>query len=204
MKSARGFTLIELLVAIMILTLFLAASMGAIRIASRSWEAGHARANATEEMRAVTDFLRRQFAQMPALTWSDGDVEKLMFAGDDKQLRFVAAAPQFSHGAGLLIYTLAARTEDGIDTLTLSYAPFDPGAEEFAAPLESEQLTLATGFDAVSFAYYGAAMQDDRPSWSERWRSDAERYPTLIRLRAHAVDDSWPELEFAVRLGDTL
>lgn len=203
MKSTRGFTLIELLVAIMILTLFLAASMGAIRIASRSWEAGHARANTTEEMRAVADFLRRQFAQMPALSWSDGGIERLVFSGDEKRLRFVAAAPQFSHGAGLLIYTLAAQTDNGVDTLTLSYAPFDPGAEEFAEPLHSEQLTLATGFDAVSFDYYGAAMEDDRPSWSDRWRSDAEHYPTVIRLRAQAADNSWPELAFAVRLGTT-
>ena len=35
-RRQGGFTLIELLVAIMILTLFMTASMGAVRIASRS------------------------------------------------------------------------------------------------------------------------------------------------------------------------
>jgi len=206
MRSMRGFTLVELLVAIMILTLFMTASMGAVRIASRSWEAGHSRANATEEMRAVSDFLRRQFAQMPPLTWSDGGEERLVFSADEKRLRFVASAPQFAHGAGMLVYTLAAATSDDVDTLTLSYAAFDPGEEEFGEPLHSEQVTLATGFDAVSFEYYGAEMEDDGPSWTHRWRSDAERYPSVIRLRTRADDDGsgWPDLVFLVRLGDRL
>jgi general secretion pathway protein J len=202
----RGFTLVELLVAIMILTLFMTASMGAVRIASRSWEAGHSRANATEEMRAVADFLRRQFAQMPPLTWSDGNEKRLMFSGNEKRLRFVASAPQFAPGAGMLIYTLAAETIDDVDTLTLSYAPFDPGNEKFGEPLYSEQVTLATGFDAVSFDYYGSATEDDSPSWTHRWRRDAERYPAVIRLRTREDDNGtgWPDLVYTVRLSDRL
>ena len=37
--QSAGFTLVELLVAIMILTLFMTASMGAVRVASKSWAA---------------------------------------------------------------------------------------------------------------------------------------------------------------------
>ena len=71
-KSSRGFTLVELLVAIMILTLFMTASMGAVRIASRSWAAGQERTDTTEELRGVSDFLRRQFAQLPLSTVGEG------------------------------------------------------------------------------------------------------------------------------------
>ena len=45
-RQSAGFTLVELLVAIMILTLFMTASMGAVRIASKSWAAGQQRADA--------------------------------------------------------------------------------------------------------------------------------------------------------------
>jgi len=204
MRHVRGFTLLELLVAIMILTLFMTASMGAVRIASRSWEAGHSRANATEAMRAVSDFLRRQFAQMPPLTWSDGDEERLVFSGDEKRLRFVASAPQFARGAGMLIYTLTAESIDGSDALTLGYAPFDPGDEEFSEPLHSEIVMLADGLDSISFEYFGAEMEHDRPAWTHRWRKDAERYPALIRLRTREDDSGsgWPDLVFRLRLGD--
>jgi prepilin-type N-terminal cleavage/methylation domain-containing protein len=46
-RSSSGFTLIELLVAIMILTLFMTAAMGAVRIASKSTTAGVVRADTT-------------------------------------------------------------------------------------------------------------------------------------------------------------
>jgi prepilin-type N-terminal cleavage/methylation domain-containing protein len=46
-RSSAGFTLIELLVAIMILTLFMTAAMGAVRIASKSTTAGVVRADTT-------------------------------------------------------------------------------------------------------------------------------------------------------------
>jgi hypothetical protein len=85
-----------------------------VRIASRSTTAGVVRADTTEEMRVVSDFLRRQFAQLPYMTIGEGKDERLAFAADQKNLRFVAPAPLYSRGAGLMIYTLAAkRTDDG-------------------------------------------------------------------------------------------
>ncbi len=206
MRSVRGFTLVELLVAIMILTLFMTVSMGAVRTAGRSWEAGHSRATATEEMRAAADFLRRQLAQMPPLTWSDGDDTRLTFSGAEQSLRFVATAPQFTAGAGLLIYTLAVESGSAGDTLKLSYAPFDPGDGEFTEPVQSQSLTLAAGLEAISFDYFGSEMEDDIPSWTPRWRRDAEHYPSIIRLRARQNNGSggWPDLVFRVRLGERL
>ena len=87
---------------------------GAVRIASKSTTAGVVRADTTEEMRAVSDFLRRQFAQLPHMSIGEGNEERLAFAADQKNLRFVAPAPLYSRGAGFIVYTLAAkRTDDG-------------------------------------------------------------------------------------------
>jgi hypothetical protein len=65
-----------------------------VRIASRSTTAGVVRADTTEEMRVVSDFLRRQFAQLPYMTIGEGKDERLAFAADQKNLRFVAPAPR--------------------------------------------------------------------------------------------------------------
>ena len=200
----RGFTLIELLVAIMILTLFMTASMGAVRIASRSVSSSVARADTTEEMRAVSDFLRRQFAQLPPLTIGEGKELRIAFSAEQQQLRFVAPAPQYSPGAGLMTYTLAAEAIDGREFLTLSYTPFDPGSDEFDAPLTSERQVLGPGFEAISFTYFGAEMEDENPDWKQNWRDDAERYPSAVRIRTRTDLGSggWPDLLYNLRLGE--
>jgi len=202
-RRTRGFTLIELLVATMILTLFMTASMGAVRIASRSWVAGHERADASEEMRAVSDFLRRQFSQLPPLTVDDGDEQRIAFVADQRRLRFVAPAPRFSYGAGLMTYSLAADTIDGQQVLTLAYAPFDPGSDGFDELLASERMVLASGFDRISFHYFGAEMDDDDPAWVQSWSEGAEQYPAAIRIRTRSDSDDrgWPDLTYTVRPG---
>jgi len=201
---SRGFTLIELLVAIMILTLFMTATMGAVRIASRSWAAGQERADITEEMRSVSNFLRRQFAQVPPLTIGEGDDLKLLFSASDKRLHFVAPAPQFSYGAGLMRYVLAAETIDGRESLTLRYAPFDPGSEDVNDRFISEPIILGWGCENISFHYYGAETDDDEASWRQDWQDDAERYPSAVRIRTRSQtsDDGWPDLVYALRSGD--
>jgi general secretion pathway protein J len=205
-RSSAGFTLIELLVAIMILTLFMTAAMGAVRIASKSTTAGVVRADTTEEMRAVSDFLRRQFAQLPHMTIGEGNDEHLAFAADQKNLRFVAPAPLYSRGAGFLIYTLAAkRTDDGREVLTLSYAPFDPGGERFDSIRSTTPMILTAGFETVEFDYFGAEKEKDRPDWTPVWSEEAERLPSAIRIRTRTElgGAGWPDLFFNLRSGDT-
>jgi general secretion pathway protein J len=210
-RSSSGFTLIELLVAIMILTLFMTAAMGAVRIASRSTTAGVVRADTTEEMRVVSDFLRRQFAQLPYMTIGEGKDERLAFAADQKNLRFVAPAPLYSRGAGLMIYTLAAkRTDDGREVLTLSYAPFDPGSERFEAIRSTAPMILTTGFETIEFEYFGAEMEASRPlnsnTSARRWkktcptgRRHGVKTPSFCRaLYAYA-----PAPNSAVQVGQT-
>jgi len=200
---ACGFTLIELLVAIMILTLFMTASMGAVRIASRSWAAGQERADMTEEMRSVSDFLRRQFAQLPPLTVGEGDELRILFSASEKSLRFVAPAPQYSYGAGLMSYLLTAETIDGHESLTLRYSPFDPGSEEIDNRFVSEPIILGWGFENISFRYYGSETDNDEAAWRSDWQEDAEHYPSavLIRTRSETGSDGWPDLVYALRSG---
>jgi general secretion pathway protein J len=179
-RSSAGFTLIELLVAIMILTLFMTAAMGAVRIASRSTTAGVVRADTTEE-------------------------ERLAFAANQKNLRFVSPAPLYSRGAGLMIYTLSAkRTDDGREVLTLSYAPFDPGTENFETARSTAPMVLTTGFETVEFEYFGAEMEKERPDWKPVWRDDAEFLPSAIRIRTRTEfgGAGWPDLFYTLRSGE--
>jgi general secretion pathway protein J len=200
---SAGFTLVELLVAIMILTLFMTASMGAVRVASKSWAAGQQRADATEQMRAVADFLRRQFAQLPALTVGEGQTERLAFVGAGEGVMFVTSAPQYSQGPGLVTYVLRGETVDGETLLTLRYAAFDPGNEEFVLPDRNNRIVLAREFDTIEFRYYGAPKEKDVVEWLDAWPEDAESYPRAIYVRTSSErqDDGWPDFVFELRSG---
>ena len=203
-RRQGGFTLIELLVAIMILTLFMTASMGAVRIASRSWSAGQERADATEELRSVAGFLRRQLAQMPRLRVGEGDNERITLIADDQHLRFVAPAPQFAFGPGLITYELAVETIDDRAALTLTYAPFDPGAERFDEPLTGVREVLALDFESIRFSYFGAQDEKGIAEWQDSWAHDAELFPQAVRIRTReeGADDGWPDLVLALRSGE--
>ena len=90
-RRAGGFTLLEVLVAVTVMGLILTAAFGALRLGSRSWEAGITRATETEERRSVASVLQRQFAQALPLTWPENDRDKrLAFDGGGRQGRFIA------------------------------------------------------------------------------------------------------------------
>ena len=195
----QGFTLVELLVAIAILGLFASAAFGAVRTAGRSLDAGLQRADATEVERSVSNFLRRQLAQMAPTRVPDGDESRLAFAAEGSRLRFIAPAPQYSPGAGLLVLELVLLKTDGQTSLILEFGPLDPGASEFEFTNASERSVLAENIGDMVFEYFGAENEDDRPTWKSEWRAEADLYPTLVRLRPRSGDDGWPELVFSVQ-----
>ncbi len=202
LRRAGGFTLLELLVAIMILSLVMTVAFGAVRLGGRSWEAGIERANASEEVRAVSDFLRRQFAQMIPMSMGDEGVIQIAFAGDRNSIRFIAPAPRHPAVAGLLVYTLVTEEYAAAQRLVLSYAPFDPGAGDLPEAESDQHLILAEGFAAISFEFFGKRAADSMPSWHAEWQDDEENLPELVRIRLVAMNGkgNWPELVLNVRV----
>ena len=133
----------------------------------------------------------------------EGDKERLTFAANEKWVRFVAPAPQYSHGAGLMTYVLAAELIDERHSLTLRYAPFDPGSDEVNEHYFSEPIILASGFEGIGFQYYGAPTDDDDATWQTIWQDDADNFPSaiFIRTRAEPDSDGWPDLVFELHSG---
>jgi prepilin-type N-terminal cleavage/methylation domain-containing protein len=193
----HGFTLVEMMVAIAILALFLAASMGSVRVGSRSWEAGLRQAEKAEALRAGAELLRRQLGQAQPMRWSDRDGNYLVLLAGPERLVFVAPAPALTGGAGLLVHELTAEPAHDGYSLTLTYGGYDPGADVFAPPIGRESIALGSGFTAVRLDYFGAEMRDAEPAWTPQWRADAELFPLAVRLRAERAEgDGWPALVF--------
>jgi hypothetical protein len=180
----------------MILTLMMTVAFGAVRLGGRSWEAGVERADASEEVRAVSDFLRRRFAQMIPMSMGDEKVTQNAFAGGQNSIRFIAPAPRRRTIAGLIVYTLVAEEYSDGQRLVLSYAPFDPGADDFREAESDQRLILADGFARISFEFFGTQASESVPSWHREWPHDEESLPGLVRITLATANDAdrWPEL----------
>jgi general secretion pathway protein J len=195
-RNQAGFTLLELLIAILIVSMIMTTAFAALRIGSRSWEAGYERAGTVGEMRSFAEFLRRQLRQTVAASWQDEDETRIAFTGQRQRVRFVAPAPFEADNVGLITYSLVIDSGPGGSELRLEYAPFDPGATAFDARAIANGIALLTNFDAATFDYYGAVDPDGRESWYPEWPATAEFFPQLVRIRFSARDGSpaWPDL----------
>ena len=202
LSTQSGFTLLELLVAIMILTMIMTAAMGAVRIASRSFEAGVQRADETARIRSTANILRRDFRQLLPVTWNENRRDFIAFKGNRHQVQFVARAPDSSTGPGYLIYRLTATPTDERNSLVLDFAPFDPGSDGFEMPANSGREFLASSVQ-VSFDFFGAPDDLDSPDWHENWQPDSAKLPTIVRMRLVSSGQPWPELLFRVRFEGT-
>ena len=199
--TQTGFTLLELLVAIMILTMIMSAAMGAVRVASRSFEAGVLRSDETTRIRSITNVLRRQFRQLLPVSWEENRREFIAFDGDRHHVQFIAPAPDSSNGPGYLVYRLSSGTSQEPALLALDFAPFDPGSGRFEIPANSGRELLATDL-VVTFDYFGVLDERDQPDWHEIWPADSARLPTVVRMHLTSSGQQWPELLFRVRFED--
>lgn len=201
LQTASGVTLVEFLVTIMIVSLIMSVAFGAVRLGSRSLEAGIGRTNASEEIRIVSGFLRRQFAQVIAVSANGIESNRPVFAGNHYRIAFVTAAPRRGAVTGLIAYSLTVEEHDQFHRLVLEYAPFDPG-DGYPENFESKgRLVLTGGLTAISFEYFGMKAGDSKASWKTEWSGNEENLPALVRIRLTAPDDGqyWPDLILRIR-----
>ncbi|MCK7491836.1 MAG: type II secretion system GspH family protein [Comamonadaceae bacterium] len=83
-----GFTLLELVVAITLMGLVLVVLYSGLRLGLNGWDSGEQRAEATNRLRLVQEFLRRQLAQsMTVYQTSDKQERAVVFSGQAEQHR---------------------------------------------------------------------------------------------------------------------
>jgi len=195
--NETGFTLLEIMVAMVVLTLIMTTAFGALRLGERSWEAGLEHASETERLRTVSSVLQRTFSQILPLSWSENTLTHIAFSGDQKQLRFIAPAPQHHGATGLFEYTLAVEPHASGNRLMLYYRLHDPDSTGFEADSsDRQQVLLVDELKTASFAYYGSPVAGDPPQWHSKWSTDAEAFPRLVQTRIDSQPEQgqWPDL----------
>ena len=202
--TGAGFTLLEVMVAMVVLSLIMTASFGALRLGERSWEAGQARSTETETLRSVSGVLQRQFKQILPLSWTENTEKTIAFSGSRERLQFIAPAPLHHGATGLFEYLLRVEQEEDKASLVLYYRVHDPDTIGFEPDsVERTRVLLVDGLKDAGFDYFGAPVAKDPLEWHRRWNDDAEAFPKLVRARLVAQSEQrpWPELYLALTTG---
>ncbi len=189
-----GFTLLELLVAITLMGLVLVVLYSGLRLGLNSWDSGERRAEATNRLRSVQEFLRRQLAQSMTVYETNRDRRErfVIFAGRSEGIEFVAPMPA-RLGQGGLYRMRIGMVDSQLQLRWRPYLPGDPAAGE------ERETVLLDGVSAVEWAYFGPERNNDQES--PRWRADwasTERRPLLVRLNLTLRGESWPDLVVAL------
>lgn len=200
-RPQRGFTLIEILLATALLAAGLALAFATLRAATAIASRGESLAQRNERMRAVEGFLRTRLAAARpvafAIDRSSGLARR--FAGDERQVEFVADLPDYLGRGGPYLHRFRSeRDGDGV-RLLVEFRMVQGGAViEERDPIAPE--VLAEGLRSVRFRYRGMKADHRLGEWQSRWNA-AEALPLQVEVQLQDRDGKvWPPLLVALPL----
>lgn len=195
-KKPSGFTLLELMIGLALLGLILLLLFGALRLGSRSWDAGEKKLETASSQTVVAGYLRRSLSQVYPWRFKQAEKQVLAFEGTGRALRYVGWLADQQGVAGLHLHALELEENE----LVLRWSLPDVETDDFSALDEAEKVVLHTGIEDFALAYYGAQEAEDELAWHEDWRS-SQFFPALIRLTVTPVGGpAWPEILVAPKL----
>lgn len=101
--NSHGFTLLELLISITILGIMMAVIMGSLRLGSRAWEKGEAKAEFNQKLRVVLDHMLEEIRSAHSLhiVSDDEEIKYHAFWGEPYRIRFITTSPGLESEPGL-------------------------------------------------------------------------------------------------------
>lgn len=194
--SQSGFTLLEMLVAFSLVSLLFLALFASFNTIGRSWDAAESRIHKTEDMRLISDFLRRQLSQAMVVRIRDEDnLSIYAFEGDAEHVRYAAPLQPLQHQGGVFLIELAVVPGTEGKALEMLYAPYRPELTWDEAFEDVEPVLVFDGLQDGGFEYFGVKElnSDDDPEWVSEWE-DIPLYPQMLKLRLADAERDWPEL----------
>jgi general secretion pathway protein J len=183
-ERSRGFTLVELIVALTLLALLSAVLFGSLDLASRSWDAGESKAEATAEMRLAGQFLRNQLEAQHPQRMRKVQEFPLLFTGERDSLTYAAPLPERVQGGGVWLYRLAVRQRGDKSQLVQERMIPDLAATQMPVFAEPEVAVLADDVGEIRLQYFGrdaGSAATTEPTWRDRW-DDRQTLPLSLRI----------------------
>jgi len=155
-----------------------------------------------DEVRLVSQFIRKQISQTVPLLWIDKDKRKLLFEGKREELFFTSTLPSHRGGGGIHSLTLKVIQTDDKSQLGMTYSLLTPDTIPFTDRSDDDEqfVILASAIDSIELSYYGREKKDEEPRWFELWEND-DSLPQLVRIKINALDENnnWPVMEIPIK-----
>lgn len=196
---AAGFTLLEVLAAMALLALLLLGVYSGVRSATHAVQAGSAKIEQLDQIRAAQQFLRRELAQAMAQPMAhDSEGNGVFFVGTGDSMKFVAPLPGYLGRMGPQLIEVKLVDGDHGKQLVASLAVLPPDGS--APKALGEPQVLLDGVIDGSFDYRGVDQQGKPMDWQHDWNAPATM-PNLVTIKL-ALDQHrpWPMLSVPLRV----
>ena len=193
--KARGFTLLEMLITLTLVSLLFLALFAAFNTIGRSWDAADTRMNKTEDMRLISEFLRRQLGQaMVVKIKGEKEANVYAFSGTSNRVRYAAPLQPLQHQGGVFLIELSIiNGKSGGKALVMRYAPYRPELTWEQAFKDAEPVPVFDGLKSAAFAYFGAEDLKTTPEWAKDWE-DKPLFPQLLKLQLADAERAWADI----------
>ncbi|WP_020560378.1 prepilin-type N-terminal cleavage/methylation domain-containing protein [Thiofilum flexile] len=190
-----GFSLLEVMIAFAILAFLFTGLFASFNTMSKGWDAADNRMSKTEDMRLISDFLRRQLSQMivvRVMGTEKGGTKAPVFAfkGEGEVVRYAAPLQPLQGQGGIYLIELTFKGQK----LQMRYAPYRPDTEWDEAFNDSEPVLVYEGLKKAKFSYFAAETMEEDPEWLDEWETDKGVYPLLLKLSLADNERQWPDL----------
>lgn len=223
-RGVSGFTLVELLIAFVLVALISLLLFSGLRVGIRAWEGVEAAAEINTELRLTRDFLRRILSQARPVTLLVEAEPYLVFAGDGRQLEFVAPLSEQVGIPGLYLLRLGLENTALGSTLLLrrwllnpevlagggevpAWQPLGSG-ESFLGDMEDQDVAagaygislLLEGIEEFEISYFGIPDGEDlalNVDAQPEWQSiwqNPTTLPQAVRIHLTKAQRVWPDL----------
>ncbi len=195
-QHQRGFTLLELIISIVLTGIVLVLLYSGMRLGVRSWQKGEEKANQTNQMRLMENFLRQRFLRSLPGYIQDAQGRRVAFSGETDRVRWVAPMLEYLDMGGLYflqLQWLEKPNQGGVLSLQWTpYRPSDGGFDKVDSSIVEEKILLK-GVQVFKMSYFGGYEKDREPRWYDQWPSERIR-PELVRLQLTWNHREWPAL----------
>ncbi|MEM7251182.1 MAG: prepilin-type N-terminal cleavage/methylation domain-containing protein [Pseudomonadota bacterium] len=192
----RGFTLVEMLVGLALFSLVSVALYGSLQAGMRTSEAGTERADAMQELRIVSGFLRRELEDVFPLINVQKGKRGAVFEGEADWVKFAVDRPALRGPGGLYEVRIENTREDGKRVIAMSWNLLHPDLIDEEDAVQTR--IIAEDLEAT-FSYFGRQKRTEDPEWHETWSSESET-PMMVRVEFDSDVVDWPVLDAAVRV----
>ena len=197
-SAQRGFTLLEVMIAFSLLALLFVGLFSSFNTMSRGWDAADKRMLKTEDMRLISDFLRRQLGQMLVVKVigqdkTGNEAPVYAFTGESDVVRYAAPLQPLQGQGGIYLIELAIKSGKNGQKLEMRYSTYRPDMKWDEAFDKTEPVLVFDGLKQAQFSYFASENVEEEPDWESEW-VDKGVYPLLLKLKLGDNEREWPDL----------